>query len=180
MDHENLHPIGKLYKEIWKMYGFSERTLQWYVTQGHLPKPIHQGKEAFYDLNECPIYDYILIIKILRDECKFSLAKIRKVLDNYRMKKEYIEQLNILLCGLVDHYPYPKTNYSNFTGRKKTQEPDRSHAFALKDNTVHRIREKVYTALYEGIDILRISLPDIEDEVEREIKKEKVTVGEDW
>ena len=49
----------------------------------------------------------------------------------------------------------------------------RSHAFSLNDTAVHRIRKKVYAALYEGMDIDKISLPDIEEEVKREIEEEK-------
>ena len=164
LSDDDLIPIARFYSDAEKI-GFSVRTLQWYVTEGLLPKPVHVGKEAYYKLSKCPIYDYLSIIKILKDDCKFSLGKIRTVIDNYKKKREDIEKLNEILMGLADHYPI-------MNSLRDFHNPRKYSSHELTYDTAKRVREMFYFKIIAGININEIHLTGIQSEVEIESKPE--------
>ena len=96
MKVSTLISVHALYKDAGYL-GLSTRTIQYWVTEDIIPHPIHIGKEAYYDLSSCPIYDYIRAVKILKDDLGNSLEIIRGIL---KAKEDDIVNFHAML---VDH-----------------------------------------------------------------------------
>jgi len=155
---DDLLPIEQFYTEA-EEYGFNKRTLQWYVTEGIIPRAIHIGKEAYYKLSECPIYEYLHIISILKED-RVTLRDIGDVLNNYKKNKHEIELLSQLLTAMAEDYPIKKP-IKDPPGPRKM-----SHSHQLNRNTARLVRGKVYDKIVKGEPIGMIRLTEIQREVE--------------
>ena len=137
-------PIKEVYKIAKEKYNINERTMQWYASDGLIPKPIHEGKEAYYDIEESRIYDYLYLIEALRFLYNLSLYKIR---DIFRKYKNNISLLRKKIEILADKYP-----------RTIIEMPYDFNAL---------MREKVLELIEKGKDLKEINFLDIEAEIER-------------
>lgn len=76
---EHLIPISEVYETAQRNWQLQKRAIQWYATEGFIPKPKHVGREAYYDKRT--IYSYFTIIHLLsRGRFSFSLSEIRTLI----------------------------------------------------------------------------------------------------
>lgn len=98
-------PIAKLYEKTKERYNVSFRTLQWYSTEGLIPKPFHVRKEAFYDSRT--IFDYIEVICFLNQTSDVLLSKVRDIIKKVEKLKVINNRAAISqLATLVRNFIY--------------------------------------------------------------------------
>lgn len=62
-------------------YGVSKRALQWYITQGLIPKPERSGKDSIY--KDLPLRWYLFSIGELR-EYGFTIPQIKELIKTFK------------------------------------------------------------------------------------------------
>lgn len=139
----SLESISEIYRKAQELYHIPQRTLQWYATEGLIPKPIHQGREAFYDIEESKIYNYLSVIKNLKDMYNLILPKIRQLINQYT---DQIEQLDRLLIDLATQYPVSLPLSDNWHIRKRFLELISKEKVDLKGVSLISIQEEVENA----------------------------------
>jgi DNA-binding transcriptional MerR regulator len=136
----SLEPISEVYKKAHEIYHISQRTLQWYATEDLIPKPTHEGKEAFYDIERSKIYVYLSVIKNLKDMYNLTLPKIRRLIKQY---PDQIEKLNDHLINLASQYPVSLPLSTNWHIRKKFLELVSESKVDLNDVSLINIQEEI-------------------------------------
>lgn len=136
-------------------WGFTLRTIQWYATEGLIPKPDKSEEGAVYLIPDSGIYLFLMTIKILKDDFSLPLAKIKKILKSYEHDLAGLNEIRQMLGGLVDTYqfiePDPYMNQKNLEENNKR---------------VNEIRERFIKKLLDGVPAEKLSVLQIEEEVD--------------
>jgi DNA-binding transcriptional MerR regulator len=77
--------------------------VRWYVTEQLIPQPVHEGKEAYYDLEKTQLIERLKIIKLLQEKLSYELHHIKDIMKLYASSNA--EQLLAMLETLVKEYP---------------------------------------------------------------------------
>jgi DNA-binding transcriptional MerR regulator len=142
--------VDKIYTKIENTFGISKRGIRWYVSEGLIPQPDHQGREAFYDVEKIQLFERLKVIQILQKDYKYSLDVIKDILDKYQNIN--FERLLILLENLYKEYP--PFHESKASGKK---------VFYLVHNVIHN---EFLDKLEAGkIDIDNFKLLDLAKEI---------------
>ena len=95
--------VNTVYERIEKELGLSKRTMRWYVTEQLIPQPVHEGKEAYYDLKDAQLIEKLKIIKLLQNKLGYGLHEIKCIMKLYQDSDA--ELLLAMLEELVKEYP---------------------------------------------------------------------------
>lgn len=166
-------PVGVVYEATKSKWNLQRRAVQWYATQGLIPKPEHIGREAYYDKRT--IYDYFEIIQALSRRWDLSLNEIRRVIAHAE-KLEAVETpsgmsaaLPALLAFLGDYSEYEQHVHELYG-----HEDERTGEMSLGGDAWNRIRgvqEAIKNALRGTQDNLQAMLSKRVLDMEEELGK---------
>jgi DNA-binding transcriptional MerR regulator len=152
MDRKNkLTPIAEIYAYFRKTLGINARTVQWYATEGFLPKPHRIGREAFYDLESTQLYARVHIINDLQKRFDFRLWEVKRVLEKYQ--EQNLWQLHLLLEMLDTQFP--RSGYNEV-------------GYRIENSRSVNVHTQFFKELEEGASIDSLSLVKIEEEVDEQ------------
>ncbi len=149
---ETKTPALDLYQQIYKELKINPRTIQWYATEGYIPKPEKIGSEAYYS-PEAQIAVRIRVIQLLQKKYSLKLKEIKQVTDA-QANNDWEDVYN-LLVALEEHFPYEELdNWGN------ERVSDRGSAIA-----------QVVCNRLKDTPVIEISLPEIEEQYEIGLSK---------
>lgn len=96
-----------LYQQIYAQLKLNPRTIQWYATEGLLPKPTKIGTDAYYD-DSAQIWARLQVILILQKRHNQKLKEIKQIIDG--LKDADWESVLTFLQALQDTFPMTKLN----------------------------------------------------------------------
>ena len=144
----SLNALRGLLKE---QFEISPRTLAWYISEGLVPKPEHEGREGYYNLDKIDIINFVGALRMLNQEFGLSLRSASRLLARHQ---QHLQRLVDLLGGLATEYPM--------------------HLYQLTPETAainmaHRtIRHRFFQQLQEATNLDHLSIVDIEDALREE------------
>lgn len=150
VDEEKLVPTAEVYRYFEKTLQLTPRTIQWYATEGLIPKPVRQGRDAFYDPEGSQIYHLVHIICELQRRFGLRLWKIKEILEKY--KGQHLGKLRLLLEQAEESYP--------------ALVPDEYGRPYLNDHN-ELVRTVLLSKLREGAPADQLSLLEIEREADQ-------------
>lgn len=145
----NLIPVQQFYAQAESQLGIKSRTIQWYVTEKLLPKPIHVKGEAYYDPTT-NVGKQLKLIQLLQKELELKLYQVKQIVDKYGAS-DWSELIR-LVDDLVNEYP----QYS---------EDDWGELHRNVHNQL--VAQRVLSKLYEGKATGSISLLQCEEEADK-------------
>ncbi len=84
-------------------------TIQWYATEGYIPKPEKVGAEAFY-APSAQISSRIRVIQTLQKRFELKLREIKVIVE--KQAQSDWETIYNLLTALQDHFPYTDCDFN--------------------------------------------------------------------
>lgn len=102
-------PAHELYQQIYKDLKINPRTIQWYATEGYIPKPEKIGAEAFYAIS-AQIPARIRVIQTLQKRFELKLKEIKQITE--KQAKSDWEVIYNLLTALEEHFPHSDVDYN--------------------------------------------------------------------
>jgi DNA-binding transcriptional MerR regulator len=96
-------PAHQVYQQIYTTIKLNPRTVQWYATEGYIPKPEKIGSEAFY-APAAQIPARVRVIHTLRKRFDLKLKQIREIVE--RQANSDWEEIQNLFSALEDMFPY--------------------------------------------------------------------------
>jgi DNA-binding transcriptional MerR regulator len=100
-------PTHELYAQVYKELKVNPRTLQWYATEGYIPKPEKNGVEAFYSPSD-QIMTRVRVIQLLQKRFELKLKEIKKIVE--RQSETDWESIYDLLMAAEELFPYQERN----------------------------------------------------------------------
>lgn len=97
----------ELYQQIYGTLKLNPRTIQWYATEGLLPKPKKIGTDAYYE-RSAQIWDRLQVILILQKRHNLKLKEIKTIIEQLG-DVDWDEVLSFLQA-LEDTFPRTKLN----------------------------------------------------------------------
>lgn len=104
---EQKTPAHELYQQIYKELKINPRTIQWYATEGYIPRPEKIGAEAFYAMS-AQIPARIRVIYTLQKRFDLKLKEIRNITD--KQSKSDWEVIYNMLTALEETFPYTQVD----------------------------------------------------------------------
>lgn len=102
-------PAHELYQQIYKDLKINPRTIQWYATEGYIPKPEKIGAEAFYAAS-VQIPARIRVIQTLQKRFDLKLKEIKQITE--KQSKSDWEVIYNMLTALEEHFPISDVDYN--------------------------------------------------------------------
>ncbi len=102
-------PAHEIYQQIYKDLKLNPRTVQWYATEGYIPKPEKIGAEAFYSPS-AQITSRVRVIQTLQKRFDLKLKQIKGIVD--KQAQSDWDSIYCLLTALEDHFPYSECDYN--------------------------------------------------------------------
>lgn len=96
-----------LYQQIYAQLKLNPRTIQWYATEGLLPKPKKIGADAYYE-DSAQIWARLQVILILQKRHNQKLKEIKQIIDN--QNDVDWEMILTFLQALEDTFSMTKLN----------------------------------------------------------------------
>ena len=96
-----------LYQQIYSQLKLNPRTIQWYATEGLLPKPIRIGTDAYYD-ESAQIWARLQVILILQKRHNQKLKEIKQIIGQHQNADWEI--ILTVLQAVHDTFPMTKVN----------------------------------------------------------------------
>lgn len=140
-------PAHELYQQIYKELKINPRTIQWYATEGYIPKPEKIGAEAFYS-ESVQLLTRVRVIQMLQKRYELKLKEIRQIVE--KQAKSDWECVYNLLVALEEQFPLNATDDYGFE-----YITDKGSALAknvceqLKKHTVENIHLEDEEAVYD-------------------------------
>lgn len=107
-NQEQKIPAPELYQLIYKEMKLNPRTVQWYATEGYIPKPEKVGAEAFYSAS-AQIPTRIRVIQLLQKRYDRKLKEIKEIVVKHA-ESDWETLLN-LFTALQEHFPEIEHDY---------------------------------------------------------------------
>lgn len=149
-ERDELTPTPDIYRYFQNTLHLSARTLQWYATEGLIPKPVRRGRDAFYDVQETQIYGRVHTIYELQTYFGFRLWQIKELLERY--EGQDLRKLQLLLENLRNQYP------------RHTYDAEGS----LCENARNvAVQECFFDKLEEDVPLDKLSVIEVEKEVDQ-------------
>ncbi len=98
-----LKHTAEIYKKIESELKIPMRIIRWYVSEGLIPQPVHEGRKAFYDIDATKLIERLRVIKLLQNEFKYPLDRIKEIISKYNA--EDIGNILPILEVLKKDYP---------------------------------------------------------------------------
>lgn len=152
----------QIYQEIYKELKINPRTIQWYATEGYIPKPEKKGAEAFYSAED-QIPTRVRVIQLLQKRYELKLKEIKQITD--KQAKADWELIYTLLTALEELFPYMEYSYNG----DEYVSPKGSW---LANHICEKLKD-------EG-DVDQISLAEAEEAYETERQAEKDRTSSDF
>lgn len=97
-----------IYQQIYKELKINPRTIQWYATEGYIPKPEKIGGEAVY-APTAQIVTRVRVIQTLQKRYEIKLKAIKEIVD--KQIESNWEDIQNLLTALEESFPYIEFDY---------------------------------------------------------------------
>ena len=110
-DDDETISVQDMYATIYSQMKLNPRTVQWYTTEGLLPKPKRIGTEAYYD-GSSQLMTRLQVILILQKRMGLKLKDIKYIIE--RQGEVDWEDFLSFLQALEDTYPRTQVNMSGF------------------------------------------------------------------
>lgn len=107
--NETKTPAHEVYQELYKELKLNPRTIQWYATQGYIPKPIKEGGVAFYTPS-AQIMTRIRVIQMLQKRFDLKLKEVKSIVD--QQGDADWEEIYNLFTAMETFFPYIEFDYN--------------------------------------------------------------------
>lgn len=96
-------PAQDIYQQLYSSLKVNPRTVQWYASEGYIPKPEKIGTEAFYS-PEAQVATRVRIIHSLQKRFGMRLKEIKEIVE--KQAESDWEEIYNLLSAMEELFPY--------------------------------------------------------------------------
>ena len=146
-------PAHEIYQELYKELKLNPRTVQWYATEGYIPKPIKEGGTAFYTPS-AQIMTRIRVIQMLQKRFDLKLKEVKSIVD--QQGDSDWEEIYNLFTAMESFFPLMEFDYNG-------NESVSTKGFNIAKIVCSHLKERSYT---------EVKLEEIEEEFDQMLKED--------